>query len=519
MTTWSLAWTWAGHRGNASDGALRVTWSERMAMGPSAGVRSATMEIHPAGIDVLETAARPDARAPGYGQLYRNGVEVLRGLWRDVEYDDGTITLTIGDDEVGDDATLWPGPTSLRRSEVLASLFIQYRIEPAPKIGKKWFERPFVIYRITQQEVWGPVVFGAPGSTTVPGSPAYLLNEAAVDYGDGLGTTWRMIIARHRVEAATVRLWLPAANAPDQLSLDGHGSDDAGLYTVYHATDPEGFTYAFCSIPTPTMTGASFLGALPSPDRPAAVSWTEGDALPGGAGSVLVEILAVSSVRCDLPAWRAAADVLDRYQLAGYVDERVAPYELAAGIMSYLPVQAVHTLDGIAPQIHPWATTTTPRPIEAGRGLSRAGPIAEGYQPVTSVEVRYRFGPMSTDGASSLVLDADATPYGLAAASLGASRAADEVVRADWVWSASTAQRIAADTLRLSVAGRTVPYIADPALYGPGTPGELRIGQAVAVTDSGAFLTAAEGYVEAIEAADDQMRVTIVLRDDPLRGT
>jgi len=508
MTRWTLRWTWAGESGTSP---VDPQWTETAELTGVAPVRTASLTLHPLGVDVLQVAAGPAARVPGAGSLYRGDVEVLSGTWRDVSYSHGSIQLTIGEQEDEPDV-MWPSPWVAIRHQVAEGV-------RASGQGRKWVERAFqVTYRIPT-DVWGPVVFGAPGSDDVPGSPAYMLDPAAQDYGDGLGATWRLIIHRGSRPAATeVRLWLPSGQSTDRLELAtaGDGEATAGHYLVRHAVDDQGYPYAYVSVipPTVALSGgvAVVTGSLPSPDRPAAVSWTRGGALPGGAGSVLAFLLAQSAREIDLPLWVAAAEYLDRYDLGGYVDARIDPMQLVRSILDYLPVAAVRGPRGLEPRIHPWAHgSTRRRPVTAGRGFARTGEIREGETPATSVEVRYGVGPVSPEGAHSYVLGT--TPYALIAEAWGAR---DVEIRADWVWTEATAARIASDVIRLHSGGRRLAYMADPEIYGAGGEHPLGVGDVVALTDVDAYLSAVTCYVARIEESATSMRVELVCRDDLL---
>lgn len=528
--TWTLAWTWAGITQTSP---VEVDWTDTAELTGVSPARRASLVLRPLGVDVLEVAAGPAARVPGMGALYRGAELVLAGRWRDVRYQHGAISLTLGEAEDEPDV-LWPGSATVVIRHDRDDM-IQIQTEPgvwrevpngipqASGKGKKWVETVFsVTYRIAV-DMWGPIVFGAPGPIpygVAPGSPAYLLDPAAQDYGDGLGVSWRLIIHRGSRPAATeVQMWFPGGQSTDRLTLDTRGDGEAtvGYYLVRHATDDQGYPYAYVGVPVPTVAldgggVAVVTGPLPSPDRPAAVSWSAGGAMPGGAGSVLAFLLTQSSREVDLPLWTAAAEYLDRYDLAGYIDARVDPMSLVRSILEYLPVAAVRGPRGLEPRIHPWVhRVSARRPIEAGRGFARASDIEEGEAPVTSAEVRYGVGPASPDGALSYVLPR--TPYGDVGAGWGAR---DVQIRTDWVWSQATAARIASDVLRLQAGGRRVAYLADPAIYGAGGSHPLTVGDTIALTDADAHLDAVSCYVARTEEGAASMRIELVMRDDLL---
>jgi len=529
---WILDWSWGGATGSDD---CDAAWSASAAIdSDTIPIRTVSVTFHPTGLDLSAWLADPASMSAGFGRLYRvvDGVatEVMRGVWRDVEVephgegDRGVVRCSLGDDLIADDSAPWPGPGQLTRYTATqggAEIFFADRPEGdfvSSTVLDIWRTGRFVdvLFQIvtrTLRGVWGPIVFGAPGTTTEYGSPAYLVDEQTS------GGVWRVMIARHAVAATQVRLWCRTAASPDQLTLDGHGSDDAGLYDVLTTTDADLGTYSYVEVATPNFAVTPPTGAIPSADDDMYVSWTEGPALPGGAGSVLAALMEVSAARADLPAWRAAADVLDRYVLGMYVVEQVKPIQLASEILKLLPCSIMHTLRGAAPMIHPlWDELADGEPLIVGQAFDRASAVQIPGEAVTSVSVRYGH-PAQTDQASAEVTIGPGDSSILARAlSLGPLRQIAHTIDAPAVWTSSVARMIADDAVRLRQPSRRVGYRCDPGIYGPGAPREIREGQVLRLTDPTIGAANVLCYVGSIEATSTEMRMDLVLHPE-LRST
>ena len=174
-----------------------------------------------------------------------------------------------------------------------------------------------------------PIVFGAPGSAGgQPGSPAIMIDDGAVT------GTEELMIAGHAVDAATVTIWGPDTNG-DLVSLAG--------VSVTHETDANGRTIAVCDISgviTPLVASRS--------NDEWWAEWDDGDALPGGLGDVLDLLLGVSSIRLDSARIRGVRSTLNRYQLDGYIDDTITPWEyVRREIMPLIPLAPVQGRTGL----------------------------------------------------------------------------------------------------------------------------------------------------------------------------
>jgi len=534
-----LIWRWGSHREESE--IADVTWQVSADLtATSAPVRRVSLELHPRDIEPAAYALTADGSGPGIGYLYRidvdpvDGTETSRlvaaGRWRSVRCARGVVAFDLADEApgmldgvptLGDDRQLWPGPATIETRETLrggAELFfdarpegdlIAARNEPIDP-GKRTQTNVFVVTFAKYQEIWGPIVWGAPGSLTRPGSPAYLISEALVS------GYWHVRVAGHRVTAGSCRLWAtPWADQSGVPTLAGHGSDGNGLYTIYEGTDDDGAIYSYIKIPdvdTDPATNPDFEGVVPTNNDEMFVSWTEGDALPGGAGDLLAYLLERSAMRVDLAAWQAAAGALNRFELAGYIDRQVYPADLARQIMEALPVAMAHSIGGIVPLLHPLAEDW---PDGEPLVVETDGEITIPDSVPMHLVVEYAHGPGSEEPGATLQLGPEDTPILAAAQSIGALGETQRLVLPH-VWSASAARLIGETWLRCRMPGPTIAYSLDPSLYGPGGARELTAGQVVRLTSDGLGLNGRLAYVSDIEATADRLRATLMLSPDLL---
>jgi hypothetical protein len=209
-----------------------------------------------------------------------------------------------------------------------------------------------------------PLVFGSPGSDTVPGSPAYLVRTTPLDR--------RILISSGTVEATRVALY----------------DEDGDVYTsapVSHAIDALGQSYAYV-----LLTGAPV--GFDNAGGKHYCAWTYlgldrygilNPFGPGGlskAGDVVRYLFGRSSLRVDHPAWVAASGVLDRYTLGGYVnDPTVTVWSLVSSrLLPLLPISVRLGPDGLYPvSLLPLGSLANiPQlTIDPSQGLEQASPV------------------------------------------------------------------------------------------------------------------------------------------------
>lgn len=512
--TWTFRWEWGGASGSVE---VAPQWSQRAALFGASGdqIREASISTSLPGHDPIALAAIEPAYQ-AFGRLYRDDVLVIAGRWSDASYDDAGVSLSIGQAERTDNALIPATGTQIE-------LDLARYYELAGVGGLAWHtaylraRQQTRVARVLKQAFTdaarkaigraGPMVIGAPGVTatgTRPGSPAYMIDETSADK--------RLLIARHRVQASTVTVWGPGyaetveAAAPVYIGVS---------YAVLHDADDDG-DYAYVEIPAlPPPVVPPGLHA-PAVDAEWYVAWDGGDALPGGAGSALLRLYAASTLLVDVEAWQQAIPILDRWRVAGYIDEAVPPSELAARqILPLLPISVVMTARGLAPFLWPWLSgDRSEGHLIVGAGCARAGAVRYLGPPSPRADWRYAYDPQTRELTGSLSVG---TSDAYSIASRSALGRADEVSAA-WIWADDVAQTLAMTRAAFaSSPSRAVPYMCDASRYGPGGSHELRIGAPILLTDAAIGLDAVEAAVGEIEQDADALRVTVYLRDDVLR--
>ena len=172
-----------------------------------------------------------------------------------------------------------------------------------------------------------PQVYGTPGvyvspdsdaDLTSPGSPAHVIHTT---------NKW-LLIAGHEGDAFSVTIH----------SVDdaGSGSPVEGSYTVSHRSDALGQVVAYVDLTTGAVTYDA--------DGEYWVIWGNGAAHTGGQGlgDVAISMLSRSRQGVDRGRWRAVQSSMNRYLIAGYIDERVNPWEWVRDNLLTLVPGSVH---------------------------------------------------------------------------------------------------------------------------------------------------------------------------------
>lgn len=517
MIRWRLVWTWAGASGEATD--IDPRWVQRAGLySDDAGTRSVTVRVV-LGVDVPALVAAGHHPFTGYAALYAGDRVVIAGPWRSVSYEtaDDAVELQITETERGDrsviprEGSVFGYATGQVYQDRLDRFLAPYQSFSA--LAKVVLESTFFYAQRKAKGAVYPMVFGAPGSATSPGSPGLLVDTNA--------NPRRLMIAGHRVAAATVTIWGPEYGVTSD-TQQGNALVSQANRPVLHDLDGQGSEYAYVEFDSTFTVDAGQV--CPYPDGTFWVSWTGGQALPGGAGDVLLMLYAASTLRVDVAAWQGMAPILNRWTLAGYVNELVSPVEVARrAILPILPVQVVASDEGLAPVVWPWLDAAASSPVfalEEGPCFVRASRVTYGdTEPVAEVVVKYRPDTEAGDYTDAVTVSASATPYGQISAALFGALARGSTLEASWVWDQGTAQALAAARLvSRCVPRRRVRYAADPDVYGLGGAMELRPGQVVSLTDAGLSMSGARAVVDEIEQTPVEMSVVLELRDDPLTG-
>lgn len=242
---------------------------------------------------------------------------------------------------------------------------------------------------------------------------------------------------------------------------------------------------------------------VPSLTASWSVAWHAGEGLPGGAGDVIAYALAQTSVRTDAARLLSARAELNRYQLAGYVDEVVGVVEWLTGQLAWLPISWVQGRRGI----YAWLYDPLPVAVavlDEDDGFAVSGDLAETTREVArQVRLRYRSRADSSDGS-----------YETTQRTLHASLSDGEEVRlaTDLCDEAATAERAAALRQRALFA----PHVVVPGLLSRSVWGWLRVGDPVEVRAPSVGVVGV-GYLTRI--ADDArgpLEVAVTVLQDPV---
>ena len=527
--TWSLECRFAGHTFYPQLESAPSVSSRANIWEPSTAARTADVSWLDE-LGIAELVSRGHRPQLGTARLLYNDTLIIEGRWEGCEYGAiGTpVSITIGE-SVRDDVSVIPNSGDILRrltddeiqSGTKSGEVLIGGVNPLPfrgfgkqvprAVSATWSN----ISRVAEGKTY-PMVWGAPGSSTHPGSPALF-----VDTGSS-PKEW--LIAGHIVDASTVTLW-----GPDS---DNNLVSDAGI-TVHHKDDSAGRRIAYLksndgNISNVTIDAGSDYW----------VSWTGGNAMPGGsgAGDVLSFLLRVSTLTVDYGAWQAIRERLNAYVLAGYIDEEVKPSALALNtIAKELPVSAEYGKFGLRPVLWPWLddldALTASAHIVCGTRDPNTGEFGQGFlsylaggvkftsdTSLSICEIEHGFDPESTSYTKSARVSPEDSAYGSAAiTSLGYTPTAS-TSKTRWIDDTPSALSLAATRMRAhSVPRRIVRCLCDVSQYGPGGIQELRCGQPVLVSVPSLHIDSAPAYVSAIGWKGAVLDVTLEIRDDPLR--
>lgn len=385
-----------------------------------------------------------------------------------------------------------------------------------------------------------PLVFGAPGPYSHPdgstgntsGSPAYLVDTA------------RILIAGHPTEAgrdgSTVRIF---------------ASDDTSEgFAAEHSSDGLGRT-----VTTLDVSGASTLTV--SGDLQYWCRWDDGGGLIAGdggsagrAGQLIRALMRASSLRANLAELTSAAPVLDRYQLAGYInDPEASPIGwILDNLAPLLPISSAPTADGLTWILWPLdsGSARSITALEAGPDLQRAAPVStEGRDeilntPTLEYAIRARTGTYRasatmtaqvsspeddpapemeilgvtlSDPAAVIGWDLVTSPISevrssYAEISAGRYGQRAESTSTDIVYEGATALQILRDRVRVRALPRTrIRYEAHPRYA------HLRAGDVVTLTDSELHFTDQIATISARRWAEGSVTLDLIVIPDPIR--
>lgn len=249
-----------------------------------------------------------------------------------------------------------------------------------------WSSRPS-----NSEGLYYPVVFGAPGAyVTASGSTARTSGSPAIVVEMTGSDVDTLLIAGHRVSASQVRIY----------DADGTGED----FSVSHVDDGLNQTVAVVDI-----TSA---GTVDRTSEEWWVGWDSGGAMLSdeqtgvreGAGEVIEWFLRQSSISVDRGRWKSLEGQLNKYTLAGYLDEPVSPWEFVADhFLPLLPLSILVGPEGLVPVLWRYSATASDalEHLEVGPGVTRVSPVSYNKLPRDIVnEIRLDYAKRAKTGDS-----------------------------------------------------------------------------------------------------------------------
>jgi len=174
-----------------------------------------------------------------------------------------------------------------------------------------------------------PLVIGAPGIATAPGSPVYALER------DGAGKVNQLLIALGRVNSATCQVFDQSGNKETR---------DVQVIEDRHNT-PVSFV-------VPTTSGLS------RTDEQFYATWPDTAASGFGQGlenpvRAAAYLFALSALEVDLPAWLAASEYFSSMKIGGYVNDDSTAWDVASThLLPLVPLSYRFTRQGLTPVIY-----------------------------------------------------------------------------------------------------------------------------------------------------------------------
>jgi hypothetical protein len=325
-----------------------------------------------------------------------------------------------------------------------------------------------------------PIVFGTPGlhvtaagaTTATAGTPTSILARS----GSGDEDADTLLVAGHAVNATTAKVYHDA------------GNDDLALTQT---TDGLGRTV--------TTMDITSIGIAASPARTTSefyIAWNDssGGGMPNqwgggeleGAGDVLLWLLSMSTLPVDFGRIVTARGYLNRFKLAGYIDEATTPWAFIQDfILSLLPISVRMGPQGVYVLV--WRLDATSADavdhLTEGPGVQRVGPVERINTPRDVInEFRFDYALSDKSGSpkrsSVLTPSPDASDPEQAAdfyAQLSASRygTAVDSMTSEIIYDEATARLIMAWKMRAEgFLHRTVRYEV-PQEYGHLEPGSV----------------------------------------------
>ena len=355
-----------------------------------------------------------------------------------------------------------------------------------------------------------PTIIGKPGifgASALSATPALFVDDPAAS------ATNLFLVAGHHVTATSIK-------------INDIDSGDTKVVSVVNSTDNLGREIARIDLddgdPAPNAVLGHTYYAKWTEGGGGVVNYT-GDGPLEGAGDVIRWLLERSTLDVDVGRTIAAADLVNGYKLAGYIDTAVSPYAYLQQVLELVPVSMASGPGGIYPIA--WrldaGSADAVEALEAGPRLSRESGVGYGSTEIANeIRIEYAYwlsrdyhrGQLTLTGDEVDGTDPDifSTVYSRTSQSRYGKRS--KTITTDLVYERATAAAILKWQARaFGLPSRTVTYSADLSL------GWLERGDVVTLTDPEISLSSQVCLVQAIQWSGNSLSLTLTLIEDPPR--
>ena len=498
MARWDFRLVFAGHNVLIPD--VAAQWSERgSALKPGRQLLRLSVQVTPP-FDFAAAVEAGHHPYTAYGAIERDGRVLLAGRVADVSFGERHEPVEMTLNVAGKEREVFPGSFEIgvfseqQRHEasavVVALRAIQHAADPLPvRLAKAEFTN----IAASTEGVTHVVVFGAPGSTTIPGTPTYVIDTTATNY--------TFAVAGHRVAATYCHLWFKHSTT--------------GAWTR-NTTGTLGTTHVRSGGRTIATVDGDVSTTVEDPEAGQFyIDWDGGHGLDGRAGEVLRVLMGHSSMRVDWARTAGALERLNGFQLDGYVNNDVGPFDyINRQLLPILPCSLQFGAEGMFVEMWPWLDggSEVAFALDADDGgFAPAGRVKYEEASATGITLDYAWDPQKKGYSKSYTADASSSyPPNISPTEIGEHVS----MKSRLVWDDATAAALVETRLKyVSQPSRVRKYTADPDLYGLGGERELRVGMPVSITDAGVGWAAKLAWVDEIQRTGEAMSVTLRIRE------
>lgn len=371
-----------------------------------------------------------------------------------------------------------------------------------------------------------PFVFGAPGSEEYPGSPALLVESADPAPVTDPGHQY-VLICDGWAECEQVVLVCPSGGRPIDVGAE-LGVGAPGVFVITYGKQEANLTCirTHDGLGRPVTVVDVWEGGTLQVDNTQGVElyvrWDYGAPFSAGMGDMLERMLRASTVPVDWGRMTQARDILNRYRVAGYIEEQSKPLEWIGD--NLLPLaQFCLMVSGVGLYALVWPFERT---VEHAVAHLVEGPDCEpidevGYdgEPLNELTFRYKHRADAEEYAGVVVVDPSNNPY--ADASRRRYTINDDArtgvyadtIDTDLVHEDSIAHSLAHEMVRLrAFRTRTPRYRLAPEIWD-----RLAEGMVVTITSAARHWTRRPAVILAIDEDSIGTTATLSIDDDPFR--